>query len=87
MKFLKKYTKFIKEANAAPAPVKEPNVIPAPVKPTRPNPRRIDRTIKEPKIKPEPKAEDELLQTAEGVAYTFIAEMSKAGKSVKNLLK
>jgi hypothetical protein len=46
-------------------------------------PERKDRTIKEPKVKPGPKAEKEL---SEEVAYTFIAEMSKAGESVEKYL-
>jgi hypothetical protein len=47
-------------------------------------PERKDRTIKEPKVKPGPKAEKNV---SEEVAYTFIAEMSKVGESVEKYLK
>jgi hypothetical protein len=80
MKFLKKYLNFLKENTIAPS---KPKI--APTKPMPPvRPERKDRTIKEPKVKPGPKAEKEL---SEEVAYTFIAEMSKAGESVEKYLK
>jgi hypothetical protein len=80
MKRLKKYTTFLKENTVAPS---KPTI--APSKPIAPvKPERKDRTIKEPKVKPGPKAEKEL---SEEVAYTFIAEMSKAGESVEKYLK
>ena len=79
MKRLKKYTAFLKENTIAPSkPGVKPSKPLAPVKP-----ERKDRTIKEPKVKPGPKAEKEL---SEEVAYTFIAEMSKAGESVEKYL-
>jgi hypothetical protein len=79
MRFLKKYIKFLKENTVAPS---KPKI--APTKPMPPvKPERKDRTIKEPKVKPGPKAVEEL---AEEVAYTFVAEMSKAGESVKKYL-
>ncbi len=83
MKRLKKYTQFLKENTLAPV---KPGVKPSvPVKPVAPvKPERKDRTIKEPKVKPGPKAEKEL---SEEVAYTFIAEMSKSGESVEKYLK
>lgn len=77
MRFLKKYVKFLKENTIAPS---KPTI--APTKPMPPvKPERKDRSIKQPKVKPGPKAVEKL---AEEVAYTFIAEMSKAGESVKN---
>jgi hypothetical protein len=80
MKFLKKYVNFLRENTIAPS---KPKI--APSKPLPPvKPERKDRTIKEPKVKPGPKAEKEL---SEMVAYTFIAEMSKAGESVEKYLK
>jgi hypothetical protein len=80
MKFLKKYVKFLKENTIAPS---KPTI--APSKPMPPvKPERKDRTIKEPKVKPGPKAEKNV---SEEVAYTFIAEMSKAGESVEKYLK
>jgi len=80
MRFLKKYVKFLKENTIAPS---KPTI--APTKPMPPvKPERKDRTIKEPKVKPGPKAEKEL---SEEVAYTFIAEMSKSGESVEKYLK
>ncbi len=79
MRFLKKYVKFLKENTIAPS---KPTI--APTKPVPPvKPERKDRTIKEPKVKPGPKAEKEL---SEEVAYTFVAEMSKAGESVEKYL-
>jgi len=79
MRFLKKYIKFLKENTIAPS---KPTI--APTKPMPPvKPERKDRTIKEPKVKPGPKAEKEL---SEEVAYTFVAEMSKAGESVEKYL-
>ena len=79
MRFLKKYVKFLKENTIAPS---RPTIAPSkPMPPVRPE--RRDRTIKEPKVKPGPKAEKEL---SEEVAYTFIAEMSKAGESVEKYL-
>lgn len=79
MRFLKKYVKFLKENTIAPS---RPQI--APSKPMPPvKPERKDRTIKEPKVKPGPKAEKEL---SEEVAYNFIAEMSKAGESVEKYL-
>ena len=79
MRFLKKYVKFLKENTIAPS---KPTI--APTKPMPPvKPERKDRTIKEPKVKPGPKAEKEL---SEEVAYTFVAEMSKAGESVEKYL-
>lgn len=79
MRFLKKYVKFLKENTIAPS---KPKI--APSKPMPPvKPERKDRTIKEPKVKPGPKAVEEL---AEEVAYTFVAEMSKAGESVEKYL-
>jgi len=79
MRFLKKYVKFLKENTIAPS---KPKI--APSKPIAPvKPERKDRTIKEPKVKPGPKAEKEL---SEEVAYTFIAEMSKVGESVEKYL-
>ena len=82
MRFLKKYVKFLKENTLAPA---RPGVKPAPTKPVPPvKPERRDRKIVEPKVKPGPKALEELSLE---VAYTFIAEMSKAGESVEKYLK
>lgn len=82
MKFIKSRRKFLKESNVSPA---RPVISPPPTKPMPPvKPERKDRTIKEPKVKPGPKAEKEL---SEEVAYTFIAEMSKAGESVEKYLK
>ena len=82
MRFLKKYGKFLKENTIAPS---KPGVKPAPTKPLPPvKPERKDRTIKEPGVKQKPKALKEL---SEMVAYTFVAEMSKAGESVENYLK
>jgi hypothetical protein len=82
MRFLKKYVKFLKENTLAPS---KPGVKPAPTKPLPPvKPERKDRTIKEPKVKPGPKA---LKDLSEEVSYTFIAEMSKAGESVEKYLK
>jgi hypothetical protein len=53
MRFLKKYIKFLKENTIAPS---RPTI--APTKPMPPvKPERKDRTIKEPKVKPGPKAE------------------------------
>jgi hypothetical protein len=79
MRFLKKYVKFLKENTIAPS---KPTI--APSKPMPPvKPERKDRTIKEPKVKPGPKAEKNV---SEEVAYTFIAEMSKAGESVEKYL-
>lgn len=79
MRFLKKYVKFLKENTIAPS---KPKI--APSKPMPPvKPERKDRTIKEPKVKPGPKAVEEL---AEEVSYTFVAEMSKAGESVEKYL-
>ena len=79
MRFLKKYVKFLKENTIAPS---KPTI--APSKPMPPvKPERKDRTIKEPKVKPGPKAEKEL---SEEVAYTFVAEMSKSGESVEKYL-
>jgi len=79
MRFLKKYVKFLKENTIAPS---KPTIAPSkPIAPVRPE--RKDRTIKEPKVKPGPKAEKEL---SEEVAYNFIFEMSKAGESVKKYL-
>ena len=79
MRFLKKYVKFLKENTIAPS---KPTI--APSKPMPPvKPERKDRTIKEPKVKPGPKAKKEL---PEEVAYTFVAEMSKAGESVEKYL-
>lgn len=81
MKRLKKYLNFLKENTIAPS---RPGVKPAPTKPIAPvKPERKDRTIKEPKVKPGPKALEEL---SEMVAYTFVAEMSKAGESVEKYL-
>ena len=81
MRFLKKYVKFLKENTIAPS---KPTI--APSKPMPPvKPERKDRTIKEPKVKPGPKAEKNVSE--EVVAYTFIAEMSKAGESVEKYLK
>jgi hypothetical protein len=80
MKFIKRLSQFLKEQTIAPS---KPKI--APTKPMPPvKPERRDRTIKEPKVKPGPKAEKEL---SEEVAYTFIAEMSKAGESVEKYLK
>ena len=80
MRFLKKYIKFLKENTIAPS---RPTI--APTKPMPPvKPERKDRTIKEPKVKPGPKAEKNV---SEEVAYTFIAEMSKVGESVEKYLK
>ena len=80
MKFLKKYVNFLRENTIAPS---KPKI--APSKPLPPvKPERQDRTIKEPTVKPGIKAEKEL---SEEVAYTFIAEMSKAGESVEKYLK
>jgi hypothetical protein len=79
MRFLKKYVKFLKENTIAPS---KPTI--APSKPMPPvKPERKDRTIKEPKVKPGPKAVEKL---SEEVAYTFVAEMSKAGESVEKYL-
>lgn len=79
MRFLKKYVKFLKENTIAPS---KPQI--APSKPMPPvKPERKDRTIKEPRVKPGPKAEKEI---SEEVAYTFVAEMSKAGESVEKYL-
>ena len=79
MRFLKKYIKFLKENTIAPS---KPTIAPSkPMPPVRPE--RKDRTIKEPRVKPGPKAEKEL---SEEVAYTFVAEMSKTGESVKKYL-
>jgi hypothetical protein len=79
MRFLKKYVKFLKENTIAPS---KPTISPSkPMPPVKPE--RKDRTIKEPKVKPGPKAVEEL---SEEVAYTFIAEMSKAGESVEKYL-
>ena len=79
MRFLKKYVKFLKENTIAPS---RPQI--APSKPMPPvKPERKDRTIEEPKVKPGPKAVEEL---SEEVSYTFIAEMSKAGESVEKYL-
>ena len=79
MRFLKKYVKFLKENTIAPS---KPKI--APSKPIAPvKPERKDRTIKEPKVKPDSKAEKKL---SEEVAYTFVAEMSKAGESVEKYL-
>jgi hypothetical protein len=79
MRFLKKYVKFLKENTIAPS---RPQI--APSKPMPPvKPERKDRTIKEPRVKPGPKAEKEI---SEEVAYTFVAEMSKAGESVEKYL-
>jgi len=81
MKRLKTYHKFLKENTIAPT---RPGVKPTPTKPLPPvKPERRDRTIKEPKVKPGPKAVEEL---SEMVAYTFVAEMSKTGESVKKYL-
>ena len=81
MKFIRKRSQFLKEQSIAPT---KPGVKPAPTKPMPPvKPERKDRTIKEPKVKPGPKAVEEL---AEEVAYTFVAEMSKAGESVEKYL-
>jgi hypothetical protein len=81
MKFIKKYIKFIKENTIAPS---RPKI--APTKPMPPvKPERKDRTIKEPKVKPGPLAETPE-KLAEEVAYTFIAEMTKAGESVEKYL-
>ena len=71
----------MKENTIAPS---KPKIAPPIEKPQPPvKPERKDRTIKEPKVKPGPKAEKEL---SEEVAYTFIAEMSKAGESVEKYL-
>jgi len=79
MKRLKTYHKFLKENTISPS---KPKI--APSKPIAPvKPERKDRTIKEPKVKPGPKAEKEL---SEEVAYNFIFEMSKAGESVEKYL-
>lgn len=79
MRFIKKYIKFLQESTVAPS---RPTI--APTKPIPPvKPERKDRTIKEPKVKPGPKAEKNV---SEEVAYTFIAEMSKAGESVEKYL-
>jgi hypothetical protein len=81
MKFIKKRAQFIKEQTIAPS---KPGIKTPPVKPQQPvRPERKDRTIKEPKVKPGPKALKEL---SEEVAYTFVAEMSKAGESVEKYL-
>ena len=81
MRFIKKRNKFLKENTIAPS---RPKIAPPIEKPQPPvKPERKDRTIKEPKVKPGPKAEKEL---SEEVAYTFVAEMSKAGESVKKYL-
>lgn len=81
MRFLKKYVKFLKENTIAPS---RPKIAPPIEKPQPPvRPERKDRTIKEPKVKPGPKALKEL---SEEVSYTFIAEMSKAGESVQKYL-
>jgi hypothetical protein len=81
MRFLKKYVKFLKENTIAPS---KPTI--APTKPVPPvKPERKDRTIKEPKVKPGPLAKTPE-KLAEEVAYTFIAEMSKAGESVEKYL-
>lgn len=82
MKFIKKWSKFITENTLAPA---KPKIAPPIEKPVPPiKPERKDRTIKEPKVKPGPKAVEKL---AEEVAYTFVAEMSKVGQSVKKFIK
>lgn len=81
MRRLKKYLKFLKENTLAPT---KPGVKPPPTKPLPPvKPERRDRKISEPKVKPGPKALEEL---SEMVAYTFIAEMSKSNESVKKYL-
>ena len=81
MRFLKKYVKFLKENTIAPS---KPKI--APSKPIAPvKPERKDRTIKEPKVKPGPKAktpEELALQ----VANRFKEEMLKSGESVEKYL-
>jgi len=78
MRFLKKYVKFLKENTIAPS---KPTI--APTKPMPPvRPERKDRTIKEPKVKPGPKAEELALR----VANRFKEEMEKAGESVEKYL-
>jgi len=78
MRFLKKYVKFLKENTIAPS---RPQI--APSKPMPPvKPERKDRTIKEPKVKPGPKAEKLALR----VANRFKEEMEKAGESVVKYL-
>ena len=79
MKFIKRLGQFLKEQTIAPS---KPKI--SPTKPLPPvKPERKDRTIKEPGVKPGPKAEE----LSEVVAYTFIAEMSKAGESVEKYSK
>jgi hypothetical protein len=81
MRFLKKYVKFLKENTIAPS---RPKIAPSePMPPVMPE--RKDRTIKEPKVKPGPKAKTPE-KLAEEVSYTFVAEMSKAGESVEKYL-
>ena len=81
MRFLKKYVKFLKENTLSPS---RPTTAPPIEKPVPPvKPERKDRTIKEPGVKQKPKALKEL---SEEVSYTFIAEMSKVGESVKKYL-
>jgi hypothetical protein len=82
MKFLKNYLKFLKENVVSSS---RPQIAPPPTKPTAPvKPERRDRRIEEPNVKPGPKAENELSKM---VAYTFIAEMSKIGQSIKKFIK
>lgn len=78
MKFIKKYKLFVKENSS---PSVKPGIKEPPVKPVKPE--RKDRRIDEPKKKPGPKA---LKKLSEEVAYTFIAEMTKKGESVKKYL-
>jgi hypothetical protein len=81
MRFLKKYVKFLKENTIAPS---KPTI--APTKPVPPvMPERKDRTIKEPKVKPVPKAKT-TKELALQVANRFKEEMSKAGESVEKYL-
>jgi hypothetical protein len=82
MRFIKRRKSFLKEGVGETTLPKIAPPIEKPQPPTRP--QRTDRTIKEPKVKPGPKAEKEL---SEMVAYTFIAEMSKTGESVEKYLE
>jgi hypothetical protein len=82
MRFIKKRGIFLKENTISPS---RPKIAPPIEKPQPPvRPERRDRKIEEPKVKPGPKAVEEL---AEEVAYTFVAEMSKLGESVEKYLK
>lgn len=82
MRFIKRRRTYLKENTLAPS---RPKIAPPIEKPVRPvKPQRKDRKIEEPRVKPEPKALEELSLK---VSYTFIAEMSKTGESVEKYLK